>query len=100
MLLRRRLSAEDLRAGLGAVGQQMDSESVKKLARELDVSGCGSVNLEEFITAAMDRKRALTSESLTRVFSDLDDDHDGELGPRVFCSALQVVFLAKWNVQP
>jgi hypothetical protein len=42
----RRLSAEDLRKGLGAVGRQMDSESVKKLARELDVSGCGSVNLE------------------------------------------------------
>lgn len=37
----------------------------------------------------MDRKRALTSETLTRVFSDLDDDHDGELGPRVFASALQ-----------
>lgn len=37
----------------------------------------------------MDRKRALTSETLTRVFSDLDDDKDGELGPRVFCSALQ-----------
>ncbi len=38
----------------------------------------------------MDRKRALTSETLTRVFSELDDDDDGELGPRVFCSALQV----------
>lgn len=38
----------------------------------------------------MDRKRALTSETLTRVFSDLDDDQDGELGPRVFASALQV----------
>ncbi len=38
----------------------------------------------------MDRKRALTSETLTRVFSELDDDNDGELGPRVFCSALQV----------
>lgn len=46
--------------------------------------------LQEFITAAMDRKRALTSETLTRVFSELDDDDDGELGPRVFCSALQV----------
>lgn len=67
----------------------MDSEAVKKLANELDISGCGSVNLEEFITAAMDRKRALTSETLTRVFSELDDDDDGELGPRVFCSALQ-----------
>ena len=42
----RRLSAEDLRRGLGAVGSQMDSESVKKLANELDISGCGSVNLE------------------------------------------------------
>ncbi|CAL5223476.1 g5999 [Coccomyxa viridis] len=84
-----RLSAEDLRRGLGAVGSQMDSESVKKLASELDISGCGSVNLEEFITAAMDRKRALTSDMLTRVFSELDDDDDGELGPRVFCSALQ-----------
>ncbi|CAK0785287.1 hypothetical protein CVIRNUC_008493 [Coccomyxa viridis] len=84
-----RLSAEDLRHGLGAVGSQMDSEAVKKLANELDISGCGSLNLEEFITAAMDRKRALTSETLTRVFSELDDDDDGELGPRVFCSALQ-----------
>ena len=46
--------------------------------------------VQEFITAAMDRKRALTSETLTRVFSELDDDDDGELGPRVFCSALQV----------
>ena len=46
--------------------------------------------MQEFITAAMDRKRALTSETLTRVFSELDDDNDGELGPRVFCSALQV----------
>ena len=45
---------------------------------------------QEFITAAMDRKRALTSDMLTRVFSELDDDDDGELGPRVFCSALQV----------
>ncbi len=44
--MRRRLSAEDLREGLGAVGQQMDSASVKKLASELDVDGCGSVNLE------------------------------------------------------
>lgn len=43
---RRRLSAEDLRCGLGAVGSQMDSEAVKKLANELDISGCGSVNLE------------------------------------------------------
>ncbi len=42
----RRLSAEDLRKGLGAVGKQLDSDSVKKLAHELDVSGCGSVNLE------------------------------------------------------
>ncbi|CAL8471619.1 g11161 [Coccomyxa elongata] len=83
------ISAEDLREGLGAVGKQMDKESVKKLARELDVSGCGSINLEEFIAGAMDRKRALTSETLTRVFSELDDDHDGELGPRVFASALQ-----------
>ena len=49
--------------------------------------------LQEFITAAMDRKRALTSETLTRVFSELDDDDDGELGPRVFCSALQVLTL-------
>ena len=49
--------------------------------------------MQEFITAAMDRKRALTSETLTRVFSELDDDNDGELGPRVFCSALQV-----WNI--
>lgn len=40
------ISAEDLREGLGAVGKQMDKESVKKLARELDVSGCGSINLE------------------------------------------------------
>ena len=46
--------------------------------------------MQEFITAAMDRKRALTSDMLTRVFSELDDDDDGELGPRVFCSALQV----------
>ena len=46
--------------------------------------------LQEFITAAMDRKRALTKETLTRVFSELDDDNDGELGPRVFCTALQV----------
>lgn len=84
------ITAEDLREGLGAVGKQMDRESIKKLARELDVSGCGSINLEEFIAGAMDRKRALTSETLTRVFSDLDDDHDGELGPRVFASALQV----------
>ncbi len=45
---------------------------------------------QEFIAGAMDRKRALTSETLTRVFSELDDDHDGELGPRVFASALQV----------
>ena len=43
---RRRLSAEDLRHGLGAVGSQMDSEAVKKLANELDISGCGSLNLE------------------------------------------------------
>ena len=28
------------------MGSQMDSESVKKLASELDISGCGSVNLE------------------------------------------------------
>lgn len=28
------------------MGKQMDKESVKKLARELDVSGCGSINLE------------------------------------------------------
>ena len=28
------------------MGSQMDSESVKKLANELDISGCGSVNLE------------------------------------------------------
>ncbi len=46
--------------------------------------------MQEFIAGAMDRKRALTSETLTRVFSELDDDHDGELGPRVFASALQV----------
>lgn len=44
--LGRRISAEDLREGLGAVGKQMDKESVKKLALELDVSGCGSINLE------------------------------------------------------
>ncbi len=48
------------------------------------------LHAQEFITAAMDRKRALTSDMLTRVFSELDDDDDGELGPRVFCSALQV----------
>lgn len=46
VILCRRLSAEDLREGLGAVGQAMDSASVKKLASELDVDGCGSVNLE------------------------------------------------------
>jgi hypothetical protein len=46
LLVCRRISAEDLREGLGAVGKQMDKESVKKLARELDVSGCGSINLE------------------------------------------------------
>jgi Ca2+-binding EF-hand superfamily protein len=51
--------------------------------------------LQEFITAAMDRKRALSSETLTRVFSELDDDHDGELGPRVFCTALQVLLASK-----
>lgn len=53
----------------------------------LTTLGCRA---QEFITGAMDRKRALTSETLTRVFSELDDDDDGELGPRVFCSALQV----------
>ena len=31
---------------MGAVGSQMDSEAVKKLANELDISGCGSINLE------------------------------------------------------
>ena len=50
------LSAGDLREGLGAVGAAMDSASVKALARDLDVAGCGSVNLEVRRRASFGRR--------------------------------------------
>lgn len=42
----RRLSAEDLRGGLGAVGRKMSSAAVERLVSDLDISGCGSLDLE------------------------------------------------------
>ncbi|KAK9840600.1 hypothetical protein WJX81_003826 [Elliptochloris bilobata] len=84
-----RLSAEDLRGGLGAVGRKMSSAAVESLVSDLDISGCGSLDLEEFIAAALNRQEALNAKTLAEVFDKLDDDDDGEIGARALSCALQ-----------
>ena len=54
--LARRLSAEDLRGGLGAVGRKMSSAAVERLVSDLDISGCGSLDLEVCVHLAANQQ--------------------------------------------
>lgn len=50
---------------------------ISSLIRALDVSEDGDIDYEEFIAAAIDRKRVLNIDTLVQIYRSMDKDNDG-----------------------
>lgn len=60
-------------------GSELSDEDLKKMMMRVDTDKSGFIEYSEFIVAAMDRKRLLSSERLDEVFNTFDRDHNGKI---------------------
>jgi calcium-dependent protein kinase len=61
------------------LGNRLEEDEVSGMMTRLDTDKNGFVEYSEFIVAAMDKKKLLSSERLDAVFNAFDKDHNGKI---------------------
>lgn len=83
------IDAKSLSAYLKSRGEKISDSEVKKLIKEVDYSGNGKINYNEFLTATIDHTKFLTEQRMRAIFNQFDTDST----ERITASNLKEAFL-------
>ncbi|GAB4819739.1 hypothetical protein N2152v2_006785 [Parachlorella kessleri] len=78
----------DLTNALAHAGIDMEKQGVAFLLEGLDLAHHSKVHVDEFIAAALDQKKVMTSKTINTIFAQLDQDKDGFLSVEELSRAL------------